>query len=125
MSHSHDDGHGQHHGHAPKGGWEEMDPADPQTGAPSRRQLLKYGGIGATLAAASTAFPAPAFASDHPKPSGRSGGRRWRAGDHHIHSEYSGRFDTSKNPPVFSKGADAVYPIVTNAIMAKSFGWRG
>lgn len=36
--------------------------------------------------------------------------------------EYSGNFDTSVNPPKFSKGADAVYPIVTNAIMAKNFG---
>lgn len=39
-----------------------------------------------------------------------------------MHSEYSGRFDTSTNPPTFHKGADAVYPIVTNAIMAKHFG---
>lgn len=122
MSHTHEEGHDHPHTHELHDSWEAMDPADPQSGGPSRRQLLKYGGIGATLAAASTALPAPAFASSDDKPSGRSGGRAWRAGDHHIHSEYSGRFDTTKNPPVFAKGADAVYPIVTNAIMAKSFG---
>ena len=122
MSHTHED-HGHGHGHASQDSWDAMNPADPQAGAPSRRQLLKYGGIGATLAAASAAVPAPAFADDRSgRDPGRSGGRTWRAGDHHIHSEYSGRFDTAKNPPTFAKGADAVYPIVTNAIMAKSFG---
>ncbi|MGK5739390.1 phosphoesterase [Micromonospora sp. URMC 103] len=92
----------------------------------SRRKLVKYAGVGATLAAAGSVMGAtPAFADEeeerHGKPS-NSGGRVWRAGDHHIHSEYSGEFDTSTNPPTFHKGADAVYPIVTNAIMAKNFG---
>ncbi|MGH9116440.1 MAG: hypothetical protein ACRD0A_00715 [Acidimicrobiales bacterium] len=39
--------------------------------------------------------------------------------------EYSGDFDTGTTPPTFFKGADAVYPIVTNAIMAKFFGLQG
>lgn len=114
----HDHDHDHSHEHV------QFDPADPQDNTAaglSRRQLMKVGGVGATLAAA-TALPGTAFASHGPQPGGAGRGRTWRAGDHHIHSEYSGRFDTTKNPPVFTKGADAVYPIVTNAIMAKSFG---
>lgn len=96
----------------------------------SRRQLVKYAGVGATLAAASTVAGGNASWADEddrgaaPSSGGSGGsrGRAWRAGDHHIHSEYSGEFDTSVDPPVFHKGADAVYPIVTNAIMAKNFG---
>lgn len=122
MSHAHEDSHSHEHAHASHDGWEAMDEADPKAGPPSRRQLLKYGGVGATLAAASAALPSPAFASGSDTSLRRRGGRAWRAGDHHIHSEYSGRFDTTKNPPTFTKGADAVYPIVANAIMAKSFG---
>ncbi|KUO16217.1 CehA/McbA family metallohydrolase domain-containing protein [Streptomyces dysideae] len=91
----------------------------------SRRQLVKYAGVGATFVAASplaAASPAAADAGDDRRHGGGSRGRVWRAGDHHVHSEYSGSFDTSTNPPTFHKGADAVYPIVTNAIMAKHFG---
>ncbi|MEU8257491.1 phosphoesterase [Micromonospora inaquosa] len=96
----------------------------------SRRKLVKYAGVGATLAAASPLVGAGAAWADedrrpdeHDKPDrGNSKNRVWRAGDHHIHSEYSGEFDTTKSPIVFHKGADAVYPIVTNAIMAKNFG---
>ncbi|GAA0982924.1 hypothetical protein GCM10009555_053590 [Acrocarpospora macrocephala] len=92
----------------------------------SRRQLVRYAGVGATLVAASPLVATgPALAHDHDDNDGKRGDSRnrvWRAGDHHIHSEYSGEFDTSVNPPKFAKGADAVYPIVTNAIMAKHFG---
>ncbi len=91
----------------------------------SRRQLVKYAGVGATFVAASplaAATPAVADSGDNRRHGGGSRGRVWRAGDHHVHSEYSGSYDTSTNPPTFRKGADAVYPIVTNAIMAKHFG---
>ncbi|MET8529691.1 phosphoesterase [Micromonospora sp. NPDC005172] len=96
----------------------------------SRRKLVKYAGVGATLAAASPLVGAgAAWADEEERRPGddtgdRSGvkNRSWRAGDHHVHSEYSGEFDTTKSPIVFHKGADAVYPIVTNAIMAKNFG---
>ncbi|MEU1399146.1 phosphoesterase [Micromonospora zamorensis] len=96
----------------------------------SRRKLVKYAGVGATLAAASPLVGAgAAWADEERRPGdddksdrGGSKNRAWRAGDHHIHSEYSGEFDTTKSPIVFHKGADAVYPIVTNAIMAKNFG---
>ncbi|RLP85665.1 MULTISPECIES: phosphoesterase [unclassified Micromonospora] len=95
----------------------------------SRRKLVKYAGVGATLAAASPLVGAgAAWADEERRPGddrddrGNSKARAWRAGDHHVHSEYSGEFDTTKSPVVFHKGADAVYPIVTNAIMAKNFG---
>ncbi|MFI1731085.1 phosphoesterase [Streptomyces acidicola] len=93
----------------------------------SRRRLVKYAGVGATLAAASPLVgggPAAAADDDAERTNGSSSsrGRVWRAGDHHVHSEYSGTFDTTTNPPKFQKGGDAVYPIVTNAIMAKHFG---
>ncbi|MFG2050458.1 phosphoesterase [Micromonospora sp. NPDC048935] len=92
----------------------------------SRRKLVKYAGVGATLAAASPLVGAgAAWADEDRRPGdgrGNSTSRVWRAGDHHVHSEYSGEFDTTKSPIVFHKGADAVYPIVTNAIMAKNFG---
>lgn len=90
----------------------------------SRRRLVKYAGAGATLAAASPLVGPAAAADDTERTNGgpSSLGRVWRAGDHHVHSEYSGTFDTTTNPPTFQKGGDAVYPIVTNAIMAKHFG---
>jgi len=101
---------------------------DSESGAVSRRQVVKYVGVGATFVAAnSAAASGAAWADDdvdREQQAGRGnpGSRVWRAGDHHVHSEYSGDFDTSVTPPRFSKGADAVYPIVTNAIMAKNFG---
>ncbi|MEZ7125629.1 phosphoesterase [Nonomuraea sp. AD125B] len=90
----------------------------------SRRRLVKYAGVGATLAAAAPLIGGTPAQADDERRFGNGGGngRRWRAGDHHIHSEYSGEFDTKTSPPIFHKGADAVYPIVTNAIMAKHFG---
>lgn len=98
---------------------------DPEAAAISRRRLVKYAGVGATLAAASPLVGGGTAFADSGDRSGKPGDSRnrvWRSGDHHVHSEYSGAFDTTKNPPVFRKGADAVYPIVTNAIMAKHFG---
>ncbi|WP_127501883.1 phosphoesterase [Actinoplanes solisilvae] len=105
-----------------------MKDEDPERSQFSRRQLVKYAGVGATLAAASplvgggAAWAHDDRQDDNDDKHDNSRSRVWRAGDHHIHSEYSGEFDTSTNPPTFSKGADAVYPIVTNAIMAKNFG---
>jgi len=97
----------------------------------SRRKLFAYSGAGATLLAA-TRLGGPLGAravfaegdDDGPgsQHNGNGGNRSWRAGDHHIHSEYSVEADTSVNPPKLIIGGDAVYPIVTNAIMAKNFG---
>lgn len=97
----------------------------------SRRRLLTYAGAGATLLAASPFLGGEAGAQgpddddrEEQRRRGDSRNREWRAGDQHIHSEYSGDFNTGTNPPTFSKGTDAVYPIVTNAIMAKYFGLK-
>ena len=46
---------------------------------------------------------------------------RWLAGDHHIHSRYSVLYDED-NPPAYSFGGDAIYPIPMNALMAHHFG---
>ncbi|PWR04890.1 phosphoesterase [Micromonospora acroterricola] len=107
----------------------DRQPEETERAQLSRRKLVKYAGVGATLAAASPLVGSgAAWAEEERKPGddrsdrGESRNRAWRAGDHHVHSEYSGEFDTTKTPPVFHKGADAVYPIVTNAIMAKNFG---
>ena len=49
-------------------------------------------------------------------------GPRWLAGDHHTHSRYSVGLDTTTTPPTPILGGDAVYPITTNAAMARRFG---
>ncbi len=46
---------------------------------------------------------------------------RWLAGDHHIHSRYSVLHDWD-NPPAYSFGGDAIYPIPMNALMSRHFG---
>ncbi|MEV1243252.1 phosphoesterase [Nonomuraea sp. NPDC050022] len=96
----------------------------PESAGLSRRRLVKYAGVGATLAAAAPLVGGTAAQADDERSfgDGANNGRMWRAGDHHVHSEYSGEFDIKTSPPTFHKGADAVYPIVTNAIMAKYFG---
>lgn len=47
--------------------------------------------------------------------------RVWLAGDHHIHSRFSVGWDESA-PPKPIIGGDAIYPIPTNAEMARKFG---
>lgn len=52
-------------------------------------------------------------------------GREWIAGDHHVHSRFSGKF--AKTPedddgPTYVLGADGIYPIPVNAAMARRFG---
>ena len=49
-------------------------------------------------------------------------GRSWLAGDHHIHSRYSVGWDRSSEPPTPVVAGDGVYPIPTNALMAREFG---
>ena len=46
---------------------------------------------------------------------------RWLAGDHHIHSRYSVLHDWD-NPPAYSFGGDAIYPIPMNAVMSRYYG---
>ena len=47
--------------------------------------------------------------------------RRWLAGDHHIHSRYSVGWQET-DPPTPVIGGDAIYPIPTNAAMARQHG---
>ena len=47
---------------------------------------------------------------------------RWLAGDHHIHSRFSVGWNDKTDPPTPIRGADAIYPIPMNAIMARRFG---
>lgn len=49
-------------------------------------------------------------------------GRRWLAGDHHIHSRYSVGWDRSTDPPSPILGGDAIYPTPMNALMARHYG---
>lgn len=48
--------------------------------------------------------------------------RRWLAGDHHVHSEFSVEYDTSTNPPTPIIGGDGIYPIAQNAQNARTYG---
>ena len=48
--------------------------------------------------------------------------RRWLAGDHHIHSEYSVGLDNSTTPPTPIIGGDAIYPVALNANQARYYG---
>ncbi len=48
--------------------------------------------------------------------------KRWLAGDHHIHSQYSVGWDWTQNPPTYKVGGEAIYPIPKNAAMARQFG---
>lgn len=79
------------------------------------------------------ALAAPAMAHDGPvhlvapqDAAASQGERRWQAGDHHIHSEFSADYQADPaNPaaiptPLF--GRDGRYAIVKNAEMALSFG---
>ncbi|MDV6330334.1 phosphoesterase [Asticcacaulis sp. 201] len=44
--------------------------------------------------------------------------RTWQAGDHHVHSRYSGRFKDGK----YVLGTDGIYPMVRNAEEARRYG---
>ena len=72
-----------------------------------RLAALIVGAIGAVLTG-------PAGAADD--------GRRWLAGDHHIHSRFSVGWDMAQDPPLPIIGGDAIYPTTTNAAMARRFG---
>jgi hypothetical protein len=53
------------------------------------------------------------------------GGRSWLAGDHHVHSEFSGGYpDAARVGDIasYAIGTDGIYPIVRNAEMARKYG---
>ena len=70
----------------------------------------------ALLAFAATAGLAPSAGAQ------QAPARSWLAGDHHIHSQFSVGWDTTKAPPAPIIAGDARYPIPTNAAMAKKYG---
>lgn len=53
-------------------------------------------------------------------------GRRWLAGDHHVHSEFSADYEPDPAnpdaPPVPTLGADGRYPVPRNAAMGRQYG---
>lgn len=49
-------------------------------------------------------------------------GRRWLAGDHHVHSEWSVGWDTSTMPPTPIRGGDSPYTRTHNAMAAREHG---
>lgn len=49
-------------------------------------------------------------------------GKQWLAGDHHVHSKYSMRWDHSQEPPTPIYFGDAHYPAAINARMAADHG---
>jgi hypothetical protein len=61
-------------------------------------------------------LPGPEVEAAAPDP------RTWLAGDHHIHSRYSVGWNRDVEPPEPIVAGDAIYPIPTNAEMARSHG---
>lgn len=59
---------------------------------------------------------APAAAQDE------DAGRRWLAGDHHVHSEWSVDWDHSTSPPTPIRGGDSPYSRSRNARQAEANG---
>ncbi|WP_337879499.1 phosphoesterase [Rheinheimera sp.] len=49
-------------------------------------------------------------------------GKSWLAGDHHVHTHYSVKWDNSVFPPAPVLGGDAKYSIPLNAQMASHYG---
>lgn len=49
-------------------------------------------------------------------------GRRWQAGDHHVHSEWSVDWDHSTSPPTPIRGGDSPYSRTRNARQALAHG---
>lgn len=53
---------------------------------------------------------------------GQDDGRRWLAGDHHVHSEWSVDWDRSTTPPTPIRGGDSPYTRSRNARQALAHG---
>lgn len=62
------------------------------------------------------AWPCVVQASD------QDDGRRWQAGDHHVHSEWSVDWDRSTSPPTPIRGGDSPYTRTRNAWQALAHG---
>lgn len=66
--------------------------------------------------AALIAWPGPCHAAEDDP------GRRWQAGDHHVHSEWSVDWDRSTSPPTPIRGGDSPYSRTRNARQALAHG---
>ena len=80
--------------------------------------LALAGLAGCATQPATTAPASDAALFDH-------GPRRWLAGDHHIHSEFSARYEEGADPalpPVPTFGGDGRYSILDNARQARAHG---
>ncbi len=89
MSHHHHDGHEHHHHEVEpvEGSWQ--DPADDRPIAVARRRFLA--GLGVAVGGAALAGTGAGTAAATPQPTNQWGApQRWYAGDHHIHTQYSG-----------------------------------
>ncbi|HWO67837.1 MAG TPA: PHP domain-containing protein [Umezawaea sp.] len=89
MSHHHHDGHEHHHHEVEpvEGSWQ--DPADDRPVAVARRRFLA--GLGVAVGGAALATAGAGAAAATPRPTNQWGApQRWYAGDHHIHTQYSG-----------------------------------
>ncbi|BBI31610.1 CehA/McbA family metallohydrolase domain-containing protein [Cohnella abietis] len=51
-------------------------------------------------------------------------GRKWLAGDHHVHTEFSGGYDTKLDPPAFIATGDGTYPLSLHVENAQKFGLK-
>lgn len=62
----------------------------------------------------------------HAEAAAKPADRRWLAGDHHVHSEFSVGWQADpanpQAPPTPIRGGDAIYPISKNVEMAAKFG---
>ena len=88
---------------------------------PASRRRHRCRSLAAILIAAFTAVTAPAAQPAAETPA-KPEVRRWLAGDHHIHSRYSVSYDPTVSPPRPIIAGDAIYPISTNAAMARNHG---
>lgn len=75
-----------------------------------------------SLAVLAGCHSSPVVTEASPQVTEASDTRQWLAGDHHVHTHYSVRWDTSVFPPKPIIGGDAIYSIPLNAQMAAHHG---
>ncbi len=94
----------------------------PRPAPASRRAVVRCLWVACIIGPSITGIPLFAAQSDSAQPT--ENGRRWLAGDHHIHSRYSVGLDRSTEPPtpIISGPDGEPYPIAMNALMAKHHG---
>ena len=81
----------------------------------SARCVLRRTGLVLLLSIVACQSGKPLIASE-------TGGPRWLAGDHHIHTRYSVGWNRETEPPTPIVSGDAIYPIQMIALMARHYG---